>query len=216
MQATFSRYLVDICESFLTLSQEHLASKGLSNNIMGCTQASATDLRFIPDNSVDCVLMLGPFYHLTDQNQRDEAVAEASRVLKTDGLLFAAAINRLAIFHELFKSDRFFDSTEINIQHISKELEEYCQTGVSNAQIFQPLGDAYLATISEFSALFSSSFDQVDFLGVESFSSYKQKKIFEKNPEDLEMWLSFLEKMSRTPEGRACSEHFLYVGKKRN
>ena len=208
-------HLVDICESFLKLSQEHLARYHLSEQVMSSTQSSATDLCFIPDNSVDCVLMLGPFYHLVDIQKREQAVAEAARTLKTGGLLFAAGINRLAILHELFSSDRFCDNPEINIKRISKELDNYCQTGISDETIFKPSGDSYCATIDEFSALFSSLFTQIDFLGVESFSAFKQKKIFEKNSADVDVWLSILEKTARTVEGQASSEHFLYVGKKR-
>jgi S-adenosylmethionine-dependent methyltransferase len=207
-------HLVDICESFLKLSQERMAQHHLSANILSSTRSSATSLEFIPDNSVDCVLMLGPFYHLVDKKQREKAVAEAYRVLKADGLFFAAGINRLGIFHELFKTDRFFDHSEINIKCISKALDEFFKTGVTNETIFKPLGDAYCATIDEFSALFSPSFKQVDFLGLESFSAYKQKMIFDKKAEDVEIWLSILEKTARTIEGMGTSEHLLYVGKK--
>ena len=207
-------HLVDICESFLKLSQERMEQHHLSANILSSTCSSATALEFIPDNSVDCVLMLGPFYHLVDKKQRDQAVAEAYRVLKTNGLFFAAGINRLGIFHELFKTDRYFDNSEINIKHISKELDEFCKTGVTNEIIFKPLGDGYCATIDEFTALFSSSFKQVDFLGLESFSAYKQKMIFDKKPEDVELWFSILERTARTIEGMGTSEHLLYVGKK--
>lgn len=207
-------HLVDICESFLNLSIERIAQHNLSKNILSSTRSSATNLDFISDNSVDCVLMLGPFYHLVEKEQRQKAVAEAHRVLKSGGLFFAAAINRLGIFHELFKTDRYFDNTEINIHKISKELDDFYKTGVTNENIFKPLGDGYCATINEFTDLFSTSFTQVDFLGLESFSAYKQKMIFEKKPEDVEIWLSILEKTARSIEGMATSEHLLYVGRK--
>lgn len=207
-------HLVDICESFLKLSLERMAQNHLSDNVLSSTRSSATDLDFIPDNSVDCVLMLGPFYHLVDKKQRERAVVEACRVLKTGGLFFAATINRLGIFHELFKTDRYFDNTKINIQEISKELDEFYKTGVTNENIFKPLGDGYCATIDEFTGLFSTLFTQVDFLGLESFSAYKQKIIFEKKPEEVEIWLSILEKTARSIEGMGTSEHLLYVGRK--
>ena len=207
-------HLVDICERFLNLSLERLAQNHLSENVLSSTLASATDLDFIPDNSVDCVLMLGPFYHLNEKEQREKAVSEAYRVLKTDGLFFAATINRLGIFHELFKTDRYFDNTEINIQKISRELNIFYQTGITNETIFKPLGDGYCATINEITELFSTLFTQVDFLGLESFSAYKQKIIFEKKPDDIKIWLSILEKTARSIEGMGTSEHLLYVGKK--
>ena len=48
------------------------------------------------DNSVDVVLMLGPLYHLTEQNERIAALQESYRILRKGGILFAVAISRYA------------------------------------------------------------------------------------------------------------------------
>ena len=62
-----------------------------------CT-ASLGDARAIPhpDNSADVVLLMGPLYHLQSEADRQSCLAEAYRVLKDGGLLFAAAISRFA------------------------------------------------------------------------------------------------------------------------
>ena len=49
-----------------------------------------------PDESVDAVLLMGPLYHLTDRGDRLRALEEARRVLRSGGILFAAAIGRFA------------------------------------------------------------------------------------------------------------------------
>jgi SAM-dependent methyltransferase len=48
------------------------------------------------DGSADVVLMLGPFYHLVEQEDRLRAQREALRVLRPGGIFFAAAISRYA------------------------------------------------------------------------------------------------------------------------
>ncbi len=48
------------------------------------------------DGSVDTVLLLGPLYHLPDRVDRVAALHEASRVLRSDGVVVAAAISRFA------------------------------------------------------------------------------------------------------------------------
>ncbi len=49
-----------------------------------------------PDSSWDAVLLLGPLYHLQERAERLEALAEARRVLRPGGPVFAAAISRFA------------------------------------------------------------------------------------------------------------------------
>jgi 2-polyprenyl-3-methyl-5-hydroxy-6-metoxy-1,4-benzoquinol methylase len=49
-----------------------------------------------PDNSFDVVLLLGPLYHLIDEQDRRKALLECARVLRPAGLLFVAAICRFA------------------------------------------------------------------------------------------------------------------------
>ena len=50
----------------------------------------------LADASVDAVLLLGPLYHLPDHPERLEALREAKRVLRTNGVVLAAGISRYA------------------------------------------------------------------------------------------------------------------------
>ncbi len=49
-----------------------------------------------PAESQDAVLLFGPLYHLTEAAQRQQALAEARRVLRPGGRLLAMAVCRLA------------------------------------------------------------------------------------------------------------------------
>jgi SAM-dependent methyltransferase len=49
-----------------------------------------------PDESADACLLFGPMYHLTEPGERQEALAEAHRILRPGGLLLATAISRFA------------------------------------------------------------------------------------------------------------------------
>jgi SAM-dependent methyltransferase len=53
------------------------------------------------DGTVDVVLLLGPLYHLIEAEDRRTTLAEAHRVLRPGGLLFAAAISRYAALFDL-------------------------------------------------------------------------------------------------------------------
>jgi hypothetical protein len=52
-------------------------------------------------------------------------------------------------------------------------------------------------------------------VGVESFTAPWQDLFPSKPPEEAAAWLDLVEATGATPEGLACSDHFLFVGRKR-
>lgn len=66
----------------------------------GTFRAVVGDARDLPapDAGVDAVLLLGPLYHLIARADRLRALAEARRVLRPGGTVFAQAIGRLTAF----------------------------------------------------------------------------------------------------------------------
>lgn len=50
----------------------------------------------LPDASVDAVLLLGPLYHLTEREDRVQALREGRRIVRPGGPIFVAAISRWA------------------------------------------------------------------------------------------------------------------------
>jgi ubiquinone/menaquinone biosynthesis C-methylase UbiE len=71
------------------------AERRAAGRLASCRVGDARQLEFA-DRSADVVLLLGPLYHLTDVGDRKRALAEARRVLKAGGWLFAAVISRWA------------------------------------------------------------------------------------------------------------------------
>jgi ubiquinone/menaquinone biosynthesis C-methylase UbiE len=67
---------------------------------IGTFEAVVGDARRLPwpDDSLDVALLLGPLYHLASSRDRGRALAEAVRVTRPGGLLFAAAIPRFVAF----------------------------------------------------------------------------------------------------------------------
>ena len=53
-------------------------------------QGNAKDLSFIADETYDITLLLGPMYHLYTVGEQRQALAEAIRVTKKGGIVFAA------------------------------------------------------------------------------------------------------------------------------
>jgi ubiquinone/menaquinone biosynthesis C-methylase UbiE len=75
---------------------------------------SAGDARRLDwsDEQVDAVLLLGPLYHLTERGDRIQALNEAWRVLRSNGVVVVAAISRFAsaldgLARHFFKDPRY-------------------------------------------------------------------------------------------------------------
>jgi ubiquinone/menaquinone biosynthesis C-methylase UbiE len=112
-------HLIDQSEKLVQIARQ--ASQNQPDApIMSCTVGDACSLNY-PTESIDVVLLFGPLYHLTEQDERYRALNEAFRVLKSGGILFAAAISRFASaidgFFSGFINDPIF--TEIVKQDLS-------------------------------------------------------------------------------------------------
>ena len=86
--------LFDLSTGNLALAREKAAEAGVT--LAGFEQGTALDLSRFADHSFDAVLLMGPLYHLFEEAERRRALAEARRVLKPGGPLFAAFISRYA------------------------------------------------------------------------------------------------------------------------
>jgi ubiquinone/menaquinone biosynthesis C-methylase UbiE len=200
-------HLVDVAPRLLGAAQERLLKAGLEEQILSITNASATDLSFIPDESCDAVLMLGPFYHLSLPEERCKAAAEAHRILRNGGLLFAAGINRMTMLSWIYR-----DGPESILEEL-EWLKLYLKTGN-----FSPVESGvpptiYLTTTAEFHANFLN-FQEIVLAGIESFAQFHEENLLKLSSEQAEAWLDLIEETGRTPEGLGLTGHFLYIGRK--
>jgi S-adenosylmethionine-dependent methyltransferase len=86
--------LFDLSAGNLDLARQKAAEAGVM--LAATVQGTALDLGCFADGEFDAVLLMGPLYHLLEEFERRQALAEAWRVLKPGGPLFAAFIARYA------------------------------------------------------------------------------------------------------------------------
>lgn len=79
----------------LHVEQARAASAAASAPLAAITLGDARALPW-PDAHADAVLLFGPLYHLTDRADRVQALAEARRVVRPGGRVFAATVSRFA------------------------------------------------------------------------------------------------------------------------
>jgi len=200
--------LVDVSARLLEAAEARLRAAGLGESIAGISRESATRLDGLAAGAFDTVLMLGPLYHLCEPEARRQAVAEAARILKPGGLLFAAGINRLSYLRDFF---RLFPHVVLERKAFH---EQYLRDGNLDPEHAPPIGFAHLSTYAEFRALFAPEFEELALTGVESFSTVWQPSLNDLPPAEAEAWLDLIERTGRTAEGLGVSDHFLYVGRR--
>jgi len=128
-------------------------------------QGDARNMPFLPDDSADVTLLLGPLYHLIGDEEKLMALREARRVTKPDGLIFVAYLmNEYSILSYCFDEDRIenlltngFVDNEYHVRVQEGELYDYVrmedvnrlneQAGLQRVTAFSPDGAAdYMRT----------------------------------------------------------------------
>jgi len=84
--------LIDPVPKHIQQAEKRSKQKGFS---FRCLLAEARHLP-LPDASQQLVMLHGPLYHLQERSERIDALTEARRVLKKDGILLGFAINHTA------------------------------------------------------------------------------------------------------------------------
>jgi SAM-dependent methyltransferase len=99
-------HLIDVVARLVDEARRR--SEAAPNPLASCQVADARELPF-NDGVADGVLLLGPLYHLTEKADRLRALREVRRVLRSGGVLFAAAISRFGSALDGIARDLFAD-----------------------------------------------------------------------------------------------------------
>ncbi len=130
------RYSVALAkEGFLVTAMELVESNYavLRKNSMGldslrAVQGDATDLSGFADQAFDMTLVLGPMYHLYDNDDIHKAIDEAIRVTKKDGIIFFAFISVFGIMYANYLQGNWSVGQEENftkdyrVRHFKEQL----------------------------------------------------------------------------------------------
>lgn len=96
-------HLIDVVPLHIQQAKVLSKEKGIPLQKVGVGDARNLPLA---DQSVDAVLMLGPLYHLPNYHDRLKAINEARRVLRVNGVLFAAGLSRFTSTLDKFRYDQ--------------------------------------------------------------------------------------------------------------
>lgn len=204
-QQGYSVTLLDLSQGNLDYARTRAdeADVQLADYIHG----NALDLSLFADESFDAVLLLGPMYHLLDMEEREQAVKEALRTLKTGGCLFIAFLLRSSFIRFLAKD---FPALILNDHE-----RDAINTGILKPEPGEGFTDAYLAHHHEIKPFMERwNLQMLDLISCEGLITMIDDKLNELTGEAWESWVTLNYAWAKDPAIHGMAEHLLYVGRK--
>jgi ubiquinone/menaquinone biosynthesis C-methylase UbiE len=177
-------------------------------NGIKCSIDDATNLLRFKQNSVDFLFCLGPYYHLRTFDERQRCLSECFRVLKPNGFLAIAYINRIfAIYY--YAKNNIYLSKDIISKLSDKNVEE-------NFGIDDFLDNCFLTTPSEIEKEIeeNENFEIIDHAGVDSINSMIPEQLNKMTDIQWQQWCYFNFQTCKERTTIGMSSHGLVICKK--
>jgi S-adenosylmethionine-dependent methyltransferase len=191
---------LDVCKK--KVKEERLGEK------VNCLVADARDLSAITGNDYDAALIMGPLYHLIQEEDRQIAIEQAYGHLKIGGLIFSIFISRYGIWNDVMATTPQYIELERDVQSVIQHGRD--------ADLAYQKGNfrAYFATPEEIVPFHERiGFKMITFAGIEA-SSIRDENYNSLKGKRREMWLDLLVSINTQPSTIGAANHILYIGKK--
>lgn len=182
---------------------EILTSKIKTDMKIKAMQGDAVDLSRFADDMFDVTLVLGPLYHLYEREDQENAVREAIRVTKPDGIL---AIAYLA-------SDSIMIDWALKDHHL---LDGYGKDFDENFKMINYPGGIFAAFyINEFKEMMGRFPVRMEHnIATDGMASHVKEEIDSLSEEEFAMWLRYHFSTCEREELQGYSNHLLYICRK--
>jgi ubiquinone/menaquinone biosynthesis C-methylase UbiE len=161
--------LLDLSRHNIEVALEKSEELGIM--LDGCIKGDALDLSAFSEEEYDVILLMGPLYHLTREEDRQKAVSEALRLLKQGGLLITSFISKYAPINEALMYLDFSDKEDQ-----VKKLLHYLEDGINEGN--DGFTQAYFTGVEEAQSLMTGfGLKQLAFAGMESALGYKEEEV---------------------------------------
>ena len=204
--------LADLSPELLAIARVKIDEAGVSANIEEIVEADACDLSHWQDDSFDAVLSLGPFYHLPEESDRNQAITELRRVLRPNGFVFVALMPRYGFLRRTLAMPderRHLAQPEF----VSRILEQ----GVFINDIPGRFTDGYGVRPEEAPAFFKQHrFTMLTLLAAEGIVGDIQRVLYEleqNDPSTYQAVLNVIINTANDPSIMGMASHLLYIGK---
>ncbi len=205
--------LTDLTPKVVEIAEQKAFELELTEQFNGFHVLNATHLDGIPNEKFDASLMLGPLYHLQEEDDRVSAVQELYRVTKRDGIVFVAFQSRMRMtitslqFPQYWKPNDNMDS-----------IHEFYDNGIFNHNDKGRFTGAYYFNIKEIKPFMEScGFETIDLIASSSIGAMliNEQKQYWKDQGQYEELIEFLINSANDPSILGISSHLLYIGRRK-
>ncbi len=198
--------LFDLSPANLELAQKKADEAGVT--LAAYEEGSATDLSRFPDAAFDAVLLMGPLYHLLGEEERLQALAEAYRVLKPGGPLFAAFLSRYAGLRWAAAHEPTW------IMEHPKHVASMLDTGYLPPREGKGFVAHFIHPREVAPLCRRAGFEVVTVLGVEGLVSMLEEKVNALSGEAWDTWVDLNWRVAADPALHGGVEHLLVVARR--
>lgn len=193
-------YKVNAIE-FVQHNLDILNSKITDNMDIVAEQGDAVDLSRFEDNTFDVTLVLGPLYHLFDDEDINKAISEAIRVTKKDGIIAIAYITNDGVFAD-WGVDHLIDgypkSFDENFRLVREPNETFAPFYI---QEFKDIMSKYDVTL-------------LNSVATDGIAPIIGDKINNLSKEEFDVWVKYQLSVCEREDLQGYSCHMLYICKK--
>jgi ubiquinone/menaquinone biosynthesis C-methylase UbiE len=206
--------LTDLTPRLVEIAKDKAKELDLEGQFEGFYAADSRELNMIKDEQFDSSLMLGPLYHLQEENDRIKAVKELKRVTKKGGLVFVAFMPRIRhiltslLFPENWRPNDNLDS-----------IIQFSKTGCFNHADEGRFTGAYYFNIEDINPFMESQgFETLELIGSnagailnnDSWNYWRGK-----GEQEEKKIIDLIKEKATDPYILGISTHLLYIGRKK-
>lgn len=197
---------LDIVPEHIRIINKKIEEKGIQN--MGTYLGSAADLSAFQNESFDVVLCLGPMYHLISPEDQLSCIKEARRVLKKEGILAVAYINK----HYILANTMFKNKKYLREEFVTKILDNGFLASDDKDNFWV---ESVFFTPREIESLIDGvGFQKIENIATDGLGRLFSEKINNLTEEEFKVFTDYHLKSCSDETLLGYSNHGLYIAKK--
>ncbi|MDD3477515.1 MAG: class I SAM-dependent methyltransferase [Candidatus Izemoplasmatales bacterium] len=198
--------LVDLSDGNIEVARREAKNAGVKIHSM---TGNVLELETLPLTEYDHVLLMGPLYHLLEEEDRIQAVHASLHYLKPKGFLFVSFIQLFAglIYYMQYAPDALLQEPDLQ-----EYLEDLYQDKPYTGNAFTKACFLPQKKIVPFMSQFG--LQQVTLFGQESILAPQKPAMMKMSEEAISLWLDVAERLCEREEFLSYAEHAIFIGRK--